>query len=244
MPFTFSHPAIVLPLYKRFQHWFSLTGLIVGSITPDFEYYIRMTKTRLYTHNWGGLFWADLPLGIILAFIFHNVVKQPLVAHLPPVFKRKLLPYTTLRWNTYCSQHFFVVCISLLIGGASHLVWDSITHDNGDIARFLHISGYRYTLGHVRLHITSWLQLLSSVLGMWYIVWVIVQLPNYPTSLAHLPSYTIKYFWWKVLAIMFIIIGIRFYISAINRPVNMLITILAAGMYGLTITALFYPKKA
>ena len=37
MPFTFSYPAIVLPLTYLPRRWFSLTGLIIGSLTPDFE---------------------------------------------------------------------------------------------------------------------------------------------------------------------------------------------------------------
>jgi len=36
MPFTFSHPAIVLPLTKA-RLKLSATGLIVGSTIPDFE---------------------------------------------------------------------------------------------------------------------------------------------------------------------------------------------------------------
>ncbi|WP_240482010.1 DUF4184 family protein [Flavobacterium psychrophilum] len=39
MPFTFSHPAIILPLRYLPRQWFSLTGLIIGSLTPDFEYF-------------------------------------------------------------------------------------------------------------------------------------------------------------------------------------------------------------
>ncbi|WP_262496247.1 DUF4184 family protein [Flavobacterium piscis] len=39
MPFTFSHPAIILPLKYLPKNWISLTGLIIGSLTPDFEYF-------------------------------------------------------------------------------------------------------------------------------------------------------------------------------------------------------------
>jgi len=46
MPFTFSHPAIVLPLATLRRQWISATGLIIGSITPDFEYFIRMKNTE------------------------------------------------------------------------------------------------------------------------------------------------------------------------------------------------------
>ena len=39
MPFTFSHPAIVLPLTFLRRQWFSLTGLAVGSLTRDVKYF-------------------------------------------------------------------------------------------------------------------------------------------------------------------------------------------------------------
>ncbi|MEM7184808.1 MAG: DUF4184 family protein [Spirochaetota bacterium] len=40
MPFTFSHPAIVLPFVKFPKQWVCLSALIVGSIVPDFEYFM------------------------------------------------------------------------------------------------------------------------------------------------------------------------------------------------------------
>ena len=44
MPFTFSHPAAVLPLRLLPRHWFSLTGLVIGSMVPDFEYFLRSMR--------------------------------------------------------------------------------------------------------------------------------------------------------------------------------------------------------
>ncbi|SEF46838.1 protein of unknown function [Flavobacterium urumqiense] len=40
MPFTFSHPAIILPFLKNKK--LSATALIIGSMSPDFEYFFRM----------------------------------------------------------------------------------------------------------------------------------------------------------------------------------------------------------
>ena len=69
MPFTFAHPAIVLPLLKKkYSRYFSATGLIVGSMAPDFEAFIGFRKEKIYSHNWLGVFWFDLPLALIIAF--------------------------------------------------------------------------------------------------------------------------------------------------------------------------------
>lgn len=81
MPFTFSHPAIILPLKKLPKKYISMTGLIVGSITPDFEYFLRM-KSK-YSHTISGILWYDLPMGIFLAFIFHNLIKEALINNMP-----------------------------------------------------------------------------------------------------------------------------------------------------------------
>ena len=36
MPFTFAHPAAVLPFAKKHSSYISVTALILGSMAPDF----------------------------------------------------------------------------------------------------------------------------------------------------------------------------------------------------------------
>ena len=131
MPFTFSHPAIVLPLTFLPRQWFSLTGLVIGSLTPDFEYFLRMRIQSDYSHTISGLFWFDLPLGILLAFIFHNIVRDSLFDNLPTILKSRLTKFKQFDWNNYFKKNWLVVAISVLIGAASHIFWDSFTHDHG-----------------------------------------------------------------------------------------------------------------
>jgi len=90
MPFTFSHPAIVLPLtFKRLK--LSATALIIGSMVPDFEYFIRMTDHSRYSHTIAGLFWFDLPMGLLICFVYHGVVKDQLFNNLPPFLKQRVI---------------------------------------------------------------------------------------------------------------------------------------------------------
>ena len=81
MPFTFSHPAVVLPLIRAGLK-LSATGLIIGSIIPDFEYFIRMRDWSRYSHTLVGLAWFDLPLAILVCFIYHLIVKNYLFDNL------------------------------------------------------------------------------------------------------------------------------------------------------------------
>ena len=104
MPFTFTHPAIVLPLTFLPRKWYSLTGLVVGSLTPDFEYFLRMRIESNYSHTLSGLFWFDLPLGILLTFIFHNIVRDNLYDNLPFIFSSRLIKFKEFNWNNYFNK--------------------------------------------------------------------------------------------------------------------------------------------
>jgi hypothetical protein len=121
MPFTFSHPAIVLPLENISGKTLSLTGLVIGSITPDFEYFIRMKIQSNYSHSLPGLFWFDLPLGLLLTFIYHFIVRNQLISNLPKILNRKLSAFKHFDWLTYFKQNWIKVIVSILIGAALHL---------------------------------------------------------------------------------------------------------------------------
>lgn len=129
MPFTFSHPALVLPLQKVSRNVFSLTGLVVGSITPDFEYFIRMGMHTSISHTLDGLFWFDLPLGLLLTFVFHNLIRNPLYENLPLRLRMRVSDYKSFNWNTYFKAHWLNVVLSVLVGAATHLFWDAFTHN-------------------------------------------------------------------------------------------------------------------
>ncbi len=131
MPFTFAHPAIVLPLLKKkYSRYFSATGLIVGSMAPDFEAFIGFRKEKIYSHNWLGVFWFDLPLALIIAFLFHLLVRRSLIENMPLAWRERFEFARLFNWVGYCRKNVWVVLSSLLIGIISHLVWDSFTHLN------------------------------------------------------------------------------------------------------------------
>lgn len=77
MPFTFAHPAIVLPLRK--SRYFHFPALLIGSMAPDFEYFFRMQAFSKYSHTLFGMFYVDVPLVIWLWFLYVYVVERPLL---------------------------------------------------------------------------------------------------------------------------------------------------------------------
>ncbi len=177
MPFTFSHPAIVLPLLNKRWKLFSATGLVVGSIAPDFESFIRLDETKVYGHTWAGMFWYDLPMAVAIAILFHTVVRDVLIAHLPVSLQERFERYRRIQWLFYFREHFFVVIFSMLIGIASHLLWDAFTHlnlyDPDSIRSTVKLFGFR---------LYKILQFACSVIGLAVIGWVVYKLPATPDS--------------------------------------------------------------
>ncbi|MEO6082289.1 MAG: DUF4184 family protein [Umezawaea sp.] len=168
MPFTFAHPAAVLPL-RRFL-W--LPGLVVGSLVPDLAYYLPLPGGSDTSHSIIGLLGIDLLVGIAL-LVVGNLAIAPLLALAPDGWRARLSPpHLVARFTTWRSR--LVTLGSLLVGGATHLAWDAITHTEGAAVRqwpFLRLSvvgphrlynviGYLSSLGG--------LLLLGVVILRWY----------------------------------------------------------------------------
>lgn len=134
MPFTPGHAAIVLPFIRL--RYLSATGLIIGSFSPDFEYFFKMSVSSNYSHTRAGLFYFDLPVTIFLALVFHLVVKKNLIINLPPFLQRRFQDTLQLDFIQYVRRNWLILLISSFLGALSHLFWDSFTHNNRFFVRF------------------------------------------------------------------------------------------------------------
>ncbi|HYH15674.1 MAG TPA: DUF4184 family protein, partial [Flavisolibacter sp.] len=133
MPFTFSHPAFILPFITKQRKWLSVTGLVVGSIVPDFEYFLRMEKGYPYfSHSASSLFYFNLPFGVLLCFLFHGVVRDPLVQNLPNFLRKRFIGVKRMNWMPYFKKHWIQICLSILLGALTHIGWDRFLHVSSD----------------------------------------------------------------------------------------------------------------
>ena len=240
MPFTFSHPAIVLPLTKYSGRHISLTGLIIGSLTPDFEYFFRMKIESNFSHTIGGLLYFDLPVGLLLAFLFHNLIRDSLYDNLPLTFRNRLDVFKAFNWNDYFRQSYLAVIISVLVGATSHLFWDSFTHIHGYSVHTF--SALRETLniaGH-DIPFYKLLQHFSTLIGGLFIAFSFY---NLPTSEVSKQKISLKY-WTTLLTITVLIVIIRFSFTTDKNIIGQLIvTTLSAIFMALTITPTLTRKK-
>lgn len=139
MPFTLAHPAAVLPLVR---HPFSAAALVAGAVAPDMPYFVRSAPIPVSAQSWyepflnattsHGLLGAvtvDLPYALVLCG-FYWMARRPVGALLPALAGSE--PRTAGSVSTLLSRGGWVL-LTLLIGIATHLAWDSFTHSDGYI---------------------------------------------------------------------------------------------------------------
>ncbi|GIQ69670.1 membrane protein [Xylanibacillus composti] len=132
MPFTFAHPVYIAPLKYVSPKYVSLTGLILGSMAPDFEYFLMLEPYRSMGHSLAGLFLQAIPLSLVLAFLFHYVVKESMAKHLPSTFQLDQRAYSLLgKWQLRSLRDWLIFISSVMIGFLSHVTLDSFTHAHG-----------------------------------------------------------------------------------------------------------------
>jgi hypothetical protein len=240
LPFTFSHPAIILPLTFLPKKYFSLTGLVIGSLTPDFEYFLRMEILSIYSHTFLGLFWFDLPLGILLTFIFHNIVRNSLYNNLPKFLKSRLFHFTEFNWNNYFKNNWIVIITSVLIGSFSHIFWDGFTHEHGYFVEQIQLLTSKVNLFGIQFSIFKILQHMSSLIGGLIICFTIFKLkPN------EIYSSALNINYWITFGLLSLgIIFIRLNSGLDFRMVGHLVaTSISAGLISLVLVSLIYFDK-
>ncbi|WP_155371536.1 DUF4184 family protein [Catellatospora vulcania] len=130
MPLTFpSHLAAVLPLKLWRPRWFDGVALASGTVAPDVAYLVLDADGRLFadTHAWSALLWWCLPTALAFTWIVRRSVGTVAV-HLPDSRR--------FAWRSYAAladhrRHWWITAASCLLGAASHVAWDRLTHTDG-----------------------------------------------------------------------------------------------------------------
>jgi hypothetical protein len=238
MPFTFSHPAIVLPLNYLPKRWISLTALVIGSMTPDFEYFIRMKVSSQYSHTWTGLFWFDLPLALLLMAIYNIIVKNKLIDHLPAFLNKRFSKFK--KSPPFSFKYIGIIIICILIGTASHIFWDSFTHPSGYFVNHSPLLSHHVIISHYSIPFYKIMQQVSTLTGAIIILYAVLQLPAGQLTKEN----NIIYYWTKVfgIALLVLIIGL-FTGLKFDEYGDVIVTGISGILIGLIITSLFSPMK-
>jgi hypothetical protein len=172
MPFTLSHPAAALPFLRT---PLIPAALVVGTMAPDIPYYVPLFVPRDLTHSLLGLVTVDLALGVIGVLLWWFLLREPILDLLPRVIGSRIPAAGRLAWRPPgwgWPLTVAVLLLSVLVGGATHLLWDSFTHP-GWVAD--HLAVLRVQLGP--LLVEKWLQHASTVAGLLILtIWAVIRL--------------------------------------------------------------------
>ena len=166
--------------------------MIVGCMSPDFEYFVHLRTWRTIGHTPLGILVMDLPASLAVLWVFHRVVKRPLLFLVPERYDHlAAVADTPFRFGPV--GRFVAICASILLGAVSHVAWDSLTHSNGWVVErvpFLSERFFKSTGAPVPLY--SLLQIASGVvgllfLGVWFLHWARRQQPG--ASRPRLPAH-------------------------------------------------------
>ena len=163
MPFTFAHPAAVLPL-RRFRFLLTLP-LAIGSLVPDVPYYFPVPLGRLLadTHSIWGSFVIGLPLGMTL-LVGILLLREPLTVLMGP--RLRAICLRSVEHFTERPQHWPIALLSLLLGSWTHIAWDSFTHPDGWTTLRVAALQAPVTLFGWQTEVNHLLQYVSSVCGL------------------------------------------------------------------------------
>jgi hypothetical protein len=166
MPLTISHPAAAIPLSR---YGLNIQALILGSMVPDLVFFINLNSWRDFSHSIGGLFFFCLPAGLLLLAIYHWLVKEPLFSLLP-----QWPPIRSTRKTEFRIGTLLITAFSVLIGAATHLIWDSFTHEQGFVIDHLpFLTRTVLDVGFDHIPLTRILHHMGSLFGaIWMMNWI------------------------------------------------------------------------
>jgi len=153
-----------------------MSAVVIGCMAPDFEYFIPHQRHHAYGHTLQGVFLFDLPASIVMLFLFHRYAKESLASCLPEG-SRERLHLGTRSLPVKSISQFALLIFSILVGVATHILWDAFTHSDYLIYRhwhFLHEQVNLPLFGPRPMY--GILQYMSSAAGLliiliWFVHW-------------------------------------------------------------------------
>ena len=233
MPFTPAHTAVVLPFLKN--RYVSATGLAIGSMAPDFEYFFKMQVSGVHGHTWPGLLYFDLPVTIALSLVFHLIVKKNLINNLPSFLQKRFSDTLDLDFIHTLRSRPLLFTLSAMAGAASHIIWDGFTHRSGVFVEyfsfydgvFVPFQGVDYPLWYALQHI-------STFAGLAAIVVYVSILERKEGSVPPRHSY-----WIVLFAISVLVVTVRFAIHPSDYALgNLVVSCVSAFCIGLSLCGL------
>jgi hypothetical protein len=206
-------------------------------MAPDCEKFLRLKLASTHSHTLASIFYFSCPVSLVVAFVFHLLVRRPLLAHLPKVLYQRVGKYASFNWLGYFRQYYWGVLLSIVVGAALHLLWDSFTHLHPLTVRMLPGITGSVQLGPHPMPIFYIVAAASSLVGGLLIGWAVWKMP---VSL-HAPAPTstsIVRYWATALGVA-ATLEVQWLLLTEPRLLNAGISAISAGIIGVVVSSVY-----
>lgn len=176
VPFTPSHIAAVLPLRGRRGVGLPLAALAAGSMSPDLPYFQPFADWRLLsppTHTVAGILTWNVLFGIAMWVVWRGGA-EPLHDLVPDLIRQRWRPAS---WPA-SPLAWLLVIPAVLIGAATHVLWDEFTHAGRFGATQITAIGASYLTPWGQFQGYRFLQYASGAIGLAIILWAGLRQPS------------------------------------------------------------------
>ena len=239
MPLTFAHPAAVFP-FSRNSKYVNFLAMVLGSMSPDFEYFLRGMPSGAAGHTFSGFLTFNLPIVVMVYFIYHTCIHKTLWSHLPSILQESY----SQKASSSRLLNVVVFLYSALFGMLTHVVWDSFTHLNGFMVRKLSILTNTVRVFEFNIPIFKLLQHGSTIVGILIIIsymYIRARKNRYNDKGLIKPKQ--KWMYWSLIALVALLLFSLWYFIdqvSIGSYGIIVVRIIDSGLISLLIVSLFF----
>lgn len=170
------------------------------------------------------LFLQAIPLCVIFAVLFHTIVKEILVLHLPSNYSIDQRAYNSLsKWSLNLKEWVLFI-ISVIIGFITHVFIDGFTHSNGYFV--MKYSPLRDTVIN-NFPLYKILQHSFSLFGLVMITWIIVSfLYRHNETVTQIPTVTTPQkiiFWTSVVVVAVAVTSMKLLLTSSSNIIGIFV---------------------
>lgn len=242
MPFTFAHPAAVLP-FSRKSKYLHFTALVLGSMAPDFEYFLRGQPAGMTGHTFAGFFYFNLPLVAVVYLIYHYWIHNSLFDHLPVFMQDRYQRISDFG----LPAKMIIFCYSALLGMLTHVVWDAFTHQHGFVVDRIPLLSADLQVLDYEIPIYKILQHGGTLAGLSLIVIYLLYRARKYKALANrsTPSNQ-KWMYWLSIGLLSIVFFLIWFIADLV-PIHSIgvyvVRLIDSGLISLLVVSIFFKLK-
>ena len=137
---------------------------MIGSIVPDFPYFIREFGAASFAHTVAGALCVSVPIGLVL-YLTLGLCFRRIAGVLPHPHSSFLLTWGIDRSSL--KSNFLAIVIAIFAGALSHNFVDSFTHQSGAaVSLFPVLAKESFSIHGESFHVFRILQYSGSAIGM------------------------------------------------------------------------------